>query len=61
MLPSDEQDGKGRISIILWGWAGDTLEEDGSPPLLTNDSRRFDNSGKGGKGGKGKGKGKGGH
>lgn len=50
-LPSAEQDAKGRISIILWGLCTKTLEEPGSPPMLTDDSR--DN-------GKGKGKGKGG-
>ena len=46
-------------AVILWGWAEDVVEEEGSPPMLTNDSRRFDNTGKGGKGGKGGGKGKG--
>ena len=29
-LPKDEQDGKGRISIILWGWVDDVIEEDDS-------------------------------
>jgi len=48
-LPATEQDGKGRISIILWGWCGLGVEEDGSPPMLDDESR-----------GKGKGKGKGG-
>jgi len=33
LVPS-EQDGKGRISIILWGFAKDIVEEEGSPPLL---------------------------
>ena len=42
--------GKGRISIILWGLCDDVVEEEGSPPMLTDDSR-------GGKGGKGGGKG----
>lgn len=43
-LPENEQNGKGRISIILWGNAKDVIEENGSPPLLTNDVRNgFDN------------------
>eukprot|EP00927_Polykrikos_kofoidii_P084447 TRINITY_DN8899_c0_g1_i1.p1 TRINITY_DN8899_c0_g1~~TRINITY_DN8899_c0_g1_i1.p1 ORF type:complete len:693 (-),score=116.41 TRINITY_DN8899_c0_g1_i1:392-2470(-) len=50
-LPENEQDGKGRISIILWGLCTTTVDEDGSPPMLTDDSRD----------GKGKGKGKGGY
>lgn len=48
---------KGRISIILWGLQepANVVEEEGSPGLLTNDSRNgFDN-----RGGKGKGGGKG--
>ena len=36
-LPPAEQDGKGRISIILWGLAQSVIEEDGSPPLLGSD------------------------
>jgi len=48
-LPSSEQDAKGRISIILWGLCTVAVDEPGSPPMLTDDSR-----------GKGKGKGKGG-
>lgn len=48
-LPEAEQDGKGRISIIVWGLCTTTVEEKNSPPLLNNDSRD----------GKGKGKGKG--
>jgi len=36
-LKPSEQDGKGRISIILWGLAKDVIEEDGSPPLLGSD------------------------
>lgn len=38
-LAPEEQDGKGRISIILWGLAKDVVEEDGSPPLLGADGR----------------------
>jgi hypothetical protein len=38
-LPPDEQDGKGRISIILWGLAENVIEEDGSPPLLGSDGQ----------------------
>jgi hypothetical protein len=33
-LPADDQDGKGRISIILWGLVNDVVEEEGSPPPL---------------------------
>jgi hypothetical protein len=36
-LPPAEHDGKGRISIILWGYAKNVIEEDGSPPLLGSD------------------------
>jgi len=36
-LPPAEHDGKGRISIILWGYARNIVEEDGSPPLLGSD------------------------
>lgn len=39
-IPETEQDGKGRISIILWGWVEDTVDEANSPPMLTNDSRQ---------------------
>merc|ERR1719401_2331598 len=46
-----QQHGKGRISIILWGWCGAAVEEPGAPALLTTETRD---------GGKGKGKGKGG-
>jgi protein phosphatase PTC7 len=53
-LPEQEQDGKGRISIILWGLCTTTVDEAGSPPMLTDDSR-----GKGKGKGKDKGKGKG--
>lgn len=38
-LPPEEQDGKGRISIILWGLATDVIEEEGSPPLLGSDGK----------------------
>jgi hypothetical protein len=38
-LPVDEQDGKGRISIILWGLAKEAIDEDGSPPLLGSDGK----------------------
>ena len=38
-LQPGEQDGRGRISIILWGLAPNVVEEDGSPPMLTDDSR----------------------
>jgi len=43
-LPRSEWTGFGRISIIVWGKARDVVEEEGSPGLLTNDSRRgYDN------------------
>lgn len=38
-LPPDQQDGKGRISIILWGLAQDVIEEEESPPLLGSDGQ----------------------
>jgi len=46
-LPEDEQDGKGRISIILWGLCTTTTEEDGSPPMLTDETRDGKGKGKG--------------
>lgn len=38
-LEPDEQDGKGRISIILWGLAKSAIEEKDSPPLLGADGK----------------------
>lgn len=38
-LKPEEQDGKGRISIILWGLAQNVVEEAGSPPLLGSDGQ----------------------
>jgi len=38
-LPQEEHDGKGRISIILWGLVPDVKEEDNSPPILTDNTR----------------------
>lgn len=38
-LEPNEQDGKGRISIILWGLAKEAIEEKGSPPLLGSDGK----------------------
>ena len=54
-LPDQEQDGKGRISIICWCMCQLGMEEKGSPGMLTDESRgTFSMHGKG----KGKGKGK---
>mmetsp|Transcript_122956 Transcript_122956/g.244635 ORF Transcript_122956/g.244635 Transcript_122956/m.244635 type:complete len:646 (+) Transcript_122956:87-2024(+) len=33
-LPKEEQDGKGRVSIILWGLTTLAMDEEGSPPML---------------------------
>lgn len=38
-LKPEEQDGKGRISIILWGLAQNAVDEEGSPPLLGSDGQ----------------------
>lgn len=38
-LAEEDQDGKGRISIILWGLAEGVVEEEGSPPLLGSDGQ----------------------
>jgi hypothetical protein len=38
-LAADEQDGTGRISIVLWGLCKDVIEEKGSPPMLTDNTR----------------------
>lgn len=35
-LPANEQDGKGRVSIILWGLCTMAIEEEGSPPMLSD-------------------------
>eukprot|EP00039_Didymoeca_costata_P020510 m.341523 g.341523 ORF g.341523 m.341523 type:complete len:420 (+) comp20168_c0_seq1:112-1371(+) len=35
-LKPEEQDGKGRISIILWGWCDQVIEEENSPALIVN-------------------------
>ena len=59
-LPVAEHDGKGRVSIILWGQCDNVIEEDGSPPLLDNGGRFGGRGGKGGKGGRGGKGGKGG-
>ena len=38
-LKEEEQDGKGRISIILWGFAKDVIEEEGNPKMLGSDGK----------------------
>eukprot|EP00605_Chrysophyceae_sp_TOSAG23-4_P000597 GSChrysophyteH1.ASY1.ANO1.674.1 assembled CDS len=38
-LPEDEQDGKGRVSIILWGKVKNVIEERGSPRILDDNTR----------------------
>ncbi len=38
-LPTAAQDGKGRISIILWGQAPLAADEPDSPPMLTDNTR----------------------
>ena len=35
-LPPEEHNGKGRISIVLWGLCDNVIEEDGSPDLVRN-------------------------
>lgn len=40
-LPVEEQDGKGRISIILWGLSSKAIEEEGSPPMISHDKPGF--------------------
>lgn len=57
-LPATEQDGKGRISIILWGLCTTTVDEDGSPAMLSDETRPGSYDGR--KGSKGGGKGGGG-
>jgi len=49
-LPEEEQTGKGRISIILWGLCTTAVDEPGAPPMLSDESRGFKGKG-GGKGG----------
>eukprot|EP00434_Breviolum_minutum_P005061 symbB.v1.2.004466.t1/scaffold249.1/size274694/25 len=39
-LPESEQDGKGRISIILWGKAAKVIEESDSPAMLVDEDRQ---------------------
>ena len=38
-LPTEEYDGKGRISIILWGLVKNVVEEDNSPRMLDDNTR----------------------
>jgi len=33
-LPESEHDGKGRISVLIWGWTDNVIEEEGSPRIL---------------------------
>lgn len=54
-LPKEQQDGKGRVSIILWGLCTLAVDEPDSPPLLEDLTRKAPNGSKG----KGKGKWKG--
>eukprot|EP00929_Paragymnodinium_shiwhaense_P072885 TRINITY_DN369_c1_g5_i1.p1 TRINITY_DN369_c1_g5~~TRINITY_DN369_c1_g5_i1.p1 ORF type:complete len:692 (-),score=144.76 TRINITY_DN369_c1_g5_i1:305-2347(-) len=57
-LPEKDQDGKGRISVVCWGYCNYCFDEEGAPPMLTDDTRgTFSMNGKGK--GKGKGGGKG--
>ena len=64
-LAPDQQDGKGRISLVLWGLAQGVVEEEGSPPLLGSDgkgphaSRGGDHHRRGGGGGNGGGRNRG--
>mmetsp|Transcript_28880 Transcript_28880/g.47111 ORF Transcript_28880/g.47111 Transcript_28880/m.47111 type:complete len:643 (-) Transcript_28880:73-2001(-) len=37
-LPKEEQSGKGRISIVLWGLCTLSVDEEGSPPMLEDRS-----------------------
>ena len=43
-LTESEEDGRGRISIILWGLAPNVVEEANSPPLLTDNTRGLGHS-----------------
>ena len=38
-LADDQKTGLGRISIVLWGLLKSVIEEDGSPPILTDNTR----------------------
>ena len=38
-LPESEQNDKGRISIMLWGWTDNVIEEEGSPALGGDDRK----------------------
>merc|ERR1711879_916069 len=46
-LPVDEQNGKGRISIILWGLSNLTIDEPGSPSMLIDEYGKGNGKGKG--------------
>jgi len=35
-LPVEEQNGKGRISLIIWGKNNNVIEEKNSPPMVIN-------------------------
>jgi hypothetical protein len=43
-LPDMDKDGKGRISIVLWGMAPHVVEESGSPAMLTDNTRGYGHS-----------------
>ena len=38
-IEEQEQDSRGRVSIILWGLVGNIVEEGGSPPMLNDNTR----------------------
>lgn len=50
-LPANEQDGKGRVSIILWGLCCTAVDEPGSPDMLLDLARNPSGSKGGGKSG----------
>ena len=35
-VPTKEKTGKGRISIIVWGWVRNCIEEPGSPSICND-------------------------
>ena len=55
-LAPEEQDGKGRISIILWGLAPNVIDEKNSPPVLTDNTRGGGHNMHAGRGGGGGGR-----
>ncbi len=43
-LPDNEHDSKGRISILVWGWTDNIIEEIGSPVIVADQAMKTQSS-----------------